>query len=124
MRIFRFDASTGRPITVFGSVSVAISPILRGVGAIQTGCMHIGPGGVIGAHPAVGPQLFLVVAGEGWVRGARGARRPIIAGQAAFWEDGEEHESGSETGMTAVVIEGAGLAGLDPAQCMPELAEG
>jgi hypothetical protein len=68
MRIFRFDAATGHPITAFGSVNAAISPILRGADPIQIACMRIGPGGVIGAHPAVGPQLFLVVGGEGWVR--------------------------------------------------------
>jgi hypothetical protein len=52
------------------------------------------------------------------VRGAEGERRPIAAGQAAFWQEGEEHESGTESGLTAMVVEGDGL---DPAQYMPEL---
>ncbi len=120
MRVFRFDATAGHPITAYGSVNVAISPIQRGVGPVQIGCMSIGPGGVVGSHSAVGPQLFLVVQGEGWVRGATGDRRQITAGQAAFWQDGEEHESGSDTGMTAIVVEGEGL---DPARFMPELMQ-
>jgi hypothetical protein len=32
-----------------------------------------------------------------------------VVDQAAFWEPGEEHESGSETGMVALVIEGDSL---------------
>ena len=125
MRLFRFDSEVGRPLTAFGSADVRLAPVAR-VGAsgddrVQIGCMHIAPGGHIGAHPAVGPQLFLVVAGEGWVRGAAGGslgpRRRIVAGQAVFWEPGEQHESGSERGMMAVVVEGANL---DPARYMPE----
>jgi hypothetical protein len=65
------------------------------------------------------PQLFLVLAGEGWVRGAESDRIQIEPGQAAFWTTGEWHESGSETGMTAVVIESPAL---DPSQFMVELS--
>jgi len=55
-------------------------------------------------------QLFLVVEGEGWVRGKDDSKPvPISAGQAAFWEAGEGHESGSEEGMVAMVIEGEKL---------------
>lgn len=88
MRIFRFDSTVGHAITAYGSANVSISGILRlsmaGDDHIQIGCMHIGPGGEVGAHPAVGSQLFLVVAGEGWVRGAVGGalgpRQPIAPG--------------------------------------------
>jgi hypothetical protein len=35
-------------------------------------------------------------------------RRRVAIGpfEAAFWEAGEEHESGSEGGMTVIVLEG------------------
>ena len=118
MRVFRFDAAVARPIAEFGSVGASIAPVARpGVGFVQLGCIYVAPGGRVGRHPAAGPQLFLVVAGEGWVSGADGPRVPIRAGQAAFWEPGEEHESGTEQGMTALALE---AEELDPARFMPE----
>ena len=54
--------------------------------------------------PATVAQLFLVVAGSGWVR-AGADRRDVAPGSAAFWEPNELHESGTEDGLTAVVVE-------------------
>jgi hypothetical protein len=72
--------------------------------------MYVGSKGVIGYHQAVTPQLFLIVEGKGWVRGGSSDERmPIGMGQAAFWEKGEWHESGTDTGMTAIVMEGETL---------------
>lgn len=114
MRIYRFGAAQGRPITQFGSERVTINGIVRVLGGdVQVGCMHFAPGGRVGAHQATTRQLFLVMSGEGWVRGPESERTPITADQAAFWEAGEEHESGSETGMVVFVIEGHTL---DPDQ--------
>ena len=67
--------------------------------------IEIGAGGVVGRHPAGAAQLFAVVAGSGWVSGTDGEREPIEAGEAVRWEPGEEHESGSDAGMTALVVE-------------------
>jgi quercetin dioxygenase-like cupin family protein len=119
MKLYRFDTTAARPITQFGSVNAMIAPIQRTPGKVQIGCMHLAPGGVVGSHPAASPQLFLVVSGAGWVRGAEDERRPIAAGQAAFWHEGEGHASGTESGMSAIVIEGEGL---DPAQYMSEVS--
>ena len=114
MRLYSFGAAHGRPITEFGSVRVTINGIVRVAGGdVQIGCMHLEPGGLVGEHQATTRQLFLVMSGEGWVRGPEPERTPITVGQAAFWEPGEEHESGSETGMVAFVIEGDTL---DPDQ--------
>lgn len=119
MRLFRFDAPVGKDLTQHHSANVAISPILRTAGSVQVACMHVQAKGVIGAHPAVKPQLFLVVEGEGWVRGEADQRIPLAAGQAAFWQAGEHHESGSNNGMTALVIEGDDL---DPDQYLTEIS--
>jgi mannose-6-phosphate isomerase-like protein (cupin superfamily) len=78
--------------------------------------VFLGPNGFVGRHPTVKPQLFLVVRGVGWVRAdsperaGSDERVRIIPGQAAYWEAGEWHESGSVTGMVAIVIEGEGLS--------------
>ena len=109
MRRFRFDEQAGREIERFDSVGAVFSRILRTKDAVSIGCIHVKAGGGVGYHPAVCPQLFLVVNGEGWVRGEDDERIPIQAGQAAFWQAGEGHESGTESGMTAIVIEGEEL---------------
>jgi quercetin dioxygenase-like cupin family protein len=68
--------------------------------------IEIGPGGVVARHQAGAAQVFAVLRGSGWVSGAEGTREPIGAGEAVVWEAGEEHESGSDGGMTALVVEG------------------
>ena len=118
MRFFRFDPAVGRPIDQFDSAQAVLSPIQRMTGELQIVCMHIGAGGVIGYHQAEPKQLFLVVQGEGWVRSSEQPEPVAIhAGQAAFWESGEWHASGSHAGMTAIVVESETL---DPGQYMPE----
>ena len=118
MQVFRFDAAAGRALEVFGSQALVMSRIGRVDGEVEIGCMHIGAGGIVGYHQAAVRQLFLVVAGTGWVRGADTTRHPIAAGEAAYWEAGEWHESGSQDGMTAIVIE---AATLDPGRYMPAI---
>jgi len=48
----------------------------------------------------------MVVAGEGWVTGQDRQPVEITSGQAALWEAGEWHESGSAFGMQVMVLEG------------------
>lgn len=62
----------------------------------------------MGYHPAGTYQLFAVVDGDGWVR-AEGDRVAIRAGEAAFWEPGEEHGAGTDTGMVAIIVESDAL---------------
>ncbi|MCA1726005.1 MAG: cupin [Thermomicrobia bacterium] len=126
MRIYRFDAGVGRPISHFDSdfVMTRIARIAggrNGTDDLFIGCMHVGAGGIVGYHQATVPQLFLVVAGAGWVRGDAEGRRPIAALEAAFWQRGEWHEAGSETGMTVFVVEGDGV---DRALALPETYPG
>ncbi len=117
MKLYQFGPQVGRPITAFDSVNVTISPIQRASGQIQIGCFYIGPQGRVGYHQAVGPQLFLVMQGSGWVRDEASERISISAGTAAYWTDGEWHESGSDAGMTVIVVEGEAL---DPTQYLSE----
>ena len=109
MRVFNFGAEDGRCIDRHGSAFVQ-TRLARSVG-VHVGCIHLAPGGLVGYHPAATPQLFAMVAGDGWVRGEAPARVPIAAGQAVFWDVGEHHEAGTETGMNANVVEGEVLDG-------------
>ncbi|MCK8490190.1 cupin domain-containing protein [Paenibacillus sp. MBLB2552] len=109
MKLFRFDESVGRKIDKFGSKNIIITPIIkileRHIDIIQVSSMHMNPEGLIWGHEAPVPQLFIVVAGEGFISGRDKVRVPIQAGQVAFWESGEWHEVVTDKGMNAIVIE-------------------
>ena len=107
-RTFRFDADLGRHITRFGSDFVQSR--LFHSGDLHVSCMRLQPGGLIGMHPAGTPQLLAVVEGEGWIRGEDGDITPISAGGAVFWTAGEMHETGTDSGLVAIVIETGALA--------------
>ena len=95
-----------REVTAAGSVSARVKRLAPQAHAVV---IEIGPGGVVGRHPTVVPQLFVVVSGSGWVSGPDRGREAIGAGEAVLWDQGEEHESGSEEGMTALVLESESL---------------
>ncbi len=116
MKIFRFDPEVGKNIDRYKSSGFIISRVAHLSGEAFINCAYLSPQGSIGYHQATVPQLFLVVQGEGWVRGEAPDRTSIQAGQAVFWDEGEWHGSGTETGMTAIIIEGTNF---DPAELMP-----
>lgn len=109
MKIYHFGSEYGRDIHAFGSQNLVMTRVLSSMDELQTGCMHLGPNGVVGYHQATAPQLFMVVSGSGFVRGQENGEQPIEAGSAAFWEAGEWHETRTEHGLTAIVIEGISL---------------
>ena len=67
-------------------------------------------GGALGYHQAATNQLFVVIEGQGMVCGEdRENRQAVRHGQAVFWERGEWHETITEQGLTAMVLEGEAL---------------
>jgi quercetin dioxygenase-like cupin family protein len=113
MQLYHFGADIGKLIDRFESQGATVIHLARPA-MMQAVVMHIAPGGVVGYHQATHNQLFLVVAGLGWVRGEAPEHTPITAGQGAFWSAGEWHESGSDTGMMVVVLEGPELSSKLP----------
>jgi quercetin dioxygenase-like cupin family protein len=103
----RIELSGERDVTAPGSTNARVRR-LAAQGHVVV--IEVGPGGVVAKHPAASTQLFVVVSGDGWVSGAEGEREEIVAGQAVLWDPGEEHESGSYAGMTALVVEAESLA--------------
>ena len=91
-----------RQVTAPGSVGARVRRLAAGAHVVV---IQIEPGGVVARHPAAAFQLFAVASGSGWVSGAEGEREPIAAGEAVVWDPGEAHESGSEKGMTVLVVE-------------------
>ncbi len=103
----RIGPDRGSEVTRYRSSGVRGVPLARStqLGRYGVTVLHVAPGGVIGHHPAPLDQLFAVVSGAGWVIGPDGGRVDVSAGQAVVLQAGEEHEAGSETGMTVVVVE-------------------
>lgn len=112
MRIYQLDLESRKEITQYGSQNVFFSRIANYPDPLHIGCLTIERNGIIGMHPAPVPQLFFVMNGEGWVMGKEGNKTVLRAGQAAYWEAGEHHESGSEHGMTVLVLESRDLEPL------------
>jgi len=94
MKIFRFDRESGRNIDHYNSSGFTVTRVAHLLEETMIQYAYLEPNGSIGYHQATVPQLFLVVQGEGWVRG-----------QGAYWEEGKWHEAGTETGLTAIIIE-------------------
>jgi quercetin dioxygenase-like cupin family protein len=118
VRIFRFGPDVSHRVDKFGSSFLHQFLSVTKDGALAVSIMHFGDGDHVGYHRAVLPQLFAVVAGEGWVQDESRKDVAIAAGCAAFWEAGEWHAARAGTAMTAIVLEGEHL---DPAAVMRSL---
>ena len=91
---------------------VTVAPLSRSLsqGApFQAAIFRIAGGGSIARHPATVPQILAVLEGSGAVSGTDGIGEPIAAGEAVYWPAGEEHETSTDTGLTALILEGEGL---------------
>ena len=105
MRVYRFDPEVSRPVDRFGS-RFGLGSLVEDGAAVTIQVIHLGPGGLVGRHPAAAPQLFAVVAGAGWVSGGDDRPRRIRPGQAVLWDAGEQHSAGTDEGLTALSFEG------------------
>jgi quercetin dioxygenase-like cupin family protein len=114
MHVIDFTPDRATPVAEYGSRGATAQPLADGRGEGHVYAVHLAAGGEIGPHPAGYGQLFLVVAGEGWVAGADGVRRAVRAGQGAVIARGEVHAKGSDVGLSAVMIQLAELAPADP----------
>jgi quercetin dioxygenase-like cupin family protein len=114
MKILRFDASLAerigpRPYEVKLASSIALA---EGEGEAHAYVLYFEPGGEIGPHEAGFGQLLFALSGDGWVAGGDGERLPLAEGQAALIHRGEIHSKGSETGLTALMVQVRDLAPL------------
>ncbi|KMJ59912.1 cupin [Bacillus sp. LL01] len=105
MKFFRFDKEVGFPIKQYDSQAAQFIKVLRGKQETSVGFIQVDAGGVVGYHQASVQQLFIVVQGDGWVTGTDRERISIKSGEGVMWEKGEWHESGSDSGMLALVVE-------------------
>jgi quercetin dioxygenase-like cupin family protein len=114
MHIIDLGPERAAPITEYGSRLARGLRLADGAGEAHVYVVHFEAGGEVGMHPAGFGQMFLVVAGTGWVAGADGVRRRVCTGQGAIISRGERHAKGSDTGCTAIMIQLAELAPTPP----------
>lgn len=114
MDVFTFDRAE-HEVTRYGSTGVHATRIAQFADTAHATCLAVAPGGVIGTHSAIGAcQVLLIVSGSGWVAGSDGVRVAVTAGQAAYWASGEAHTTGSDTGLTAIALEGSQVTVFEP----------
>lgn len=78
--------------------------ILDGAAQTRVHVARFDKDSLLGRHPTKIWQLFMVIEGFGWVSGEDQVHFPISMGQAVLWHPGEEHDSGSETGMSVLIL--------------------
>ncbi|MCL6603641.1 MAG: cupin [Paenibacillus sp.] len=69
MKINNFSKEYGKSIEAFNSKNLIMTRILSETDSVHIGCKTLEADGIIGLHQASISQLFLVVNGEGWVKG-------------------------------------------------------
>jgi hypothetical protein len=92
-----------------GVTAAPLTPPLASGVPVQAAIFRVAPKGRIGRHPATVPQILAVLEGSGETSGGDGVFQPITAWEAVFWAKGEEHETKTEEGLTALVLEGDGV---------------
>lgn len=108
MEICSLDACPSRALTKFGSSEAVIS-FVAGDENASIVRMELAAGGCIGSHVAPTEQLFIVVSGAGRVQSGDSPPAEISAGDVVRWEAGEVHETTSESGLVALVVESPSL---------------
>ena len=108
MHLGSIKAREPRPITEYGSKGATVKPLARSATASVVR-IELAAGGLLGMHEAPVGQLFLVVDGSGWTRTTDVSAQPIKTGSVVYWSAGEMHETGTETGLAAIVVEGEDL---------------
>jgi len=115
MDFYKFSKESGKRISKFNS-NFIISRVIQTDKATNIGCINLEENGVVGYHQAVVPQLLMVIHGEGYVRNDKEEYFKVQPGDAVFWGKDEWHETKSDKGLTAIVIESAEL---NPSLFMP-----
>jgi quercetin dioxygenase-like cupin family protein len=88
MHVIDFTPEFATLIAEYASRGASAQLLADGAGEAHVYAVHLAAGGEVGPHPAGFGQLFLVVAGEGWVSGGDGVRHAVRVGQGAVFAPG------------------------------------
>jgi quercetin dioxygenase-like cupin family protein len=92
-------------IADYSSRDASSTRLVDGSGEAHAYMLQFDAGGMIGRHEAGFGQLLIVLTGTGWVSGADGNRAEVDAGDVVYFERGEQHAKGSDTGMKALMVQ-------------------
>jgi mannose-6-phosphate isomerase-like protein (cupin superfamily) len=107
VRVIDAASLPGRIVNDFGSHGFSVVP----VGASVHGVMaRLERDGRIGRHLAVEDQVLVVLTGHATVSGDNRESVEVGPGQLVVWRAGEEHETRTSGGLTALILEADGLA--------------
>jgi hypothetical protein len=120
MKRYNLGPEYSRQIGDYGSSFRLMRLHWSKVSEVRVDIAYLAPGEFIARHAAGLPQLFCVIAGNGWVSGEDEIEHPISASEAAFWVQGELHATRSDDGLTAVIIQSPEL---DPGALLISIPE-
>ena len=121
MIILDFAGRELQSIVEFETVGAASAELATGAGDAHVHFVDIAAGGEIGPHVANFGQLFVCLAGEGWVASSDDVRAPLRGGQAAYFGRGERHSKGSATGLRALIVQVRDLHLLASGVALPSM---
>lgn len=104
MEILKLDLIEGKEIKEYQS-DFFLANVLQLNGKTNMGFLKVGKEGKVGYHQATASQWLLILEGTGIVRGEKNKAVSVDAGDLIFWKKDEWHETQSEKGMKAIVIE-------------------
>jgi len=105
MRLLPATGAVWEVIERYASRGATTMRLADGSGEAHVHLLRIGAGGLIDRHEAGFGQLWIVVEGGGWIAGEDGQRQEVRPGDVAFFERGEHHAKGSDSGMTVVMVQ-------------------
>jgi quercetin dioxygenase-like cupin family protein len=106
-------ASRHEKVSTYESHGTSAVRLAHGHGEAHAYLLQFEAGGAIGRHEAGYGQLFVVLTGRGWVSGHDGRRAGLGPGDVVLFDRGEHHAKGSDTGMTAVMVQVRDLSATD-----------
>ena len=118
-QLIRFDKSVANAVEDYGARSTTSVHLGSGSGESHAYVLHFEADGEIGEHETGFGQLFVVVAGAGWVV-SEADRHEVGIGDAVFLPRGVVHAKGSESGMTAIMIQMDNLEPTRPSRSGPD----
>lgn len=107
MKITNLNELVGKSITQYGSEFI-MKKIMMTDEKSNVGIMQLEEGGKVGYHETAVPQMLIILEGEGYVRTGEDKVK-VAAGNIVVWGQGEGHETTTDKGMKAIVIESNGM---------------
>ncbi len=99
----------GKNISNFESKNALLRLIYRNNKDLQISMIELESDGILGLHQADTDQIFILIHGSGWIRNQDSVKIAINEGDCIFWQKDEWHETSTDIGLKALIIEGTDL---------------